>query len=597
MQNVIDRSMKKKTLFTLFCILLLLPLIYIVYKYVFPYNKALAASALSETEVQNGGPAPETDVVAYGINLGAAATEDPVSSMTVTKNIDITDQPNRLFVLATVERDTTSVTSVTFNGVDLTPLSGITGPQDSSSSPAERITTKVYYRLNPPVGNDQVLSITMSGKYAMFVAARFFNVDQANPFGDKVGKNLTSAVDPSVAIPSNSSQYILGVAATWTPDLTDATVVPSPGFSGYSAISYGGSSWPEGFLKQRIFVRPAETGAATSTTVSWNSSDISYYPYVSMVGIAINGASAAAPATGSIRNLNFAISNSMPWVQTYGLDLRVDEGFKNSQPASTTVDNNCGGGSYASGTITGSFDTPGIIFSGDLNADFNQGRASNKDWVAGSMSYPEVFRSTTPLKTSKQKLIDAANKAGIHIEERPDCGGGCNLNPYPRGFYHILGDMRIDQTTNFSNGNYVFVADGTITFAGSNKKVNVTNTPGNWATVIFSAGEDIIIESDYGTAAQCPAPVGQLQGIFSADNDIIVRGNNSNCASGADKMLNVEGSLIANAVRGNGSFQNNRDLCEDNSIPSITIKARADFILHTPGFMTKQNTISYEETQ
>jgi hypothetical protein len=57
-------------------------------------------------------------------------------------------------------------------------------------------------------------------------------------------------------------------------------------------------------------------------------------------------------------------------------------------------------------------------------------------------------------------------------------------------------------------------------------------------------------------------------------------------------MLNVDGVLIAI----NGSLQNQRDLCNDNtSFPSLTVKARPDFILNMPGFLTEQQTISHEE--
>lgn len=289
----------------------------------------------------------------------------------------------------------------------------------------------------------------------------------------------------------------------------------------------------------------------------------------------------------NVTNLNFAISDSMPWIQTYGLDLRVDNGFENRQPASTI----CGEGSFASGTIPGSFDTPGIIFSGDGSADFGQGFASIRDWKVGGGSWPEVFESTKPLRTSAQSLLGAAAKAGIAIQTLSSCSNNCNL-PAGVGFYHILGDWVSDKVETFNNGNHVFVSDGTITFTGNNKKINV----GNNATVIFSAKQDIIIDPSYGAAADCsPLPVSQLQGIFSADRNIIVEGNND-CVVGADKMLNIEGSLIVNAARDGGVFDNNRDLCGGNSRwPSITIKARPDFILHTPGFMTEQNTISHEE--
>ncbi len=302
-------------------------------------------------------------------------------------------------------------------------------------------------------------------------------------------------------------------------------------------------------------------------------------------------------AGDNVIDLNFAISNSMSWIQTYGLDLRVDDGFDNPIPA--TADVACGGGPYASGT-TGSFTSPGIIFSGDGSAAFGLGFASSTDWRVGGGSWPEVFESTKPLKTSTLSLLAAAAKAGIDPTELESLGAwcnnpstGCNLNPLGRGFYHTSGDIEIDQNANFNNGNYVIVSDGTI-------RITKEITVAAGSTVIFSA-RDIIIDSSIGTAPACPVPAspvpgGQLQGIFSADRDIIIEGNNGVCTAGADIMLNIDGALIANAAQLSGSFQNNRDLCADNvSYPSITIKARPDFILNSPGFLSQQNVISREE--
>lgn len=304
-------------------------------------------------------------------------------------------------------------------------------------------------------------------------------------------------------------------------------------------------------------------------------------------GCNVDMTTGASCSGGNIINLNFAVTDSMPWIQTYGLDLRVDDGFYNFQPASSV----CGGGSYASGTDS-SFTSPGIVFSGDGSSDFGQGFSSSRNWVVGGMSYPEVFQGATPLKTSAQNLLAAAAKAGITVNDLGDCSGGCNLNPLQKGFYHTSGNMKIDQNTNFNNGNYVFVSDGTITITNGSK-INVLPS----ATVIFSA-QNIIIDKTIGAAANvCPVPAGQIQGIFSADEDITVEGNHGNCVAGKDNMLNMEGTFIANATRQGGKFNNYRDLCEDNAaIPSLTIKARPDFILNAPGFLSQQNNISHEET-
>lgn len=301
----------------------------------------------------------------------------------------------------------------------------------------------------------------------------------------------------------------------------------------------------------------------------------------------------ASCTAGNVDNLNFAVSNSMPWWQTYGLDVRRENSFNN--PIPVAPDPVCEGGPYASGTIDGFFDSPGIIFSGAGSPGFGRGRASKKDWVVGG-GYPELFDDALPLKTSTGSLIKAAAKAGI--EEKPFNCNGCNL-PSGSGFYHTGSDMILDKSETFTGGNHIFISDGTITFAGD-KKIKAQNG----ATVIFSAKEDIIIESDKGISAKCPVPEGQIHGILSADRNIIVKpkrpgidGKNDCSFEEEDNMLNVEGTLIANAARKGGIFDNRRDLCGGNpKWPTITIKARPDFILNVPGFITEQNIISHEET-
>jgi hypothetical protein len=305
------------------------------------------------------------------------------------------------------------------------------------------------------------------------------------------------------------------------------------------------------------------------------------------------------PTTGGrcvpngIEDLNFSISDSWPWVQTYGLDQRNDNGISNRLPAATS----CGGGSFASGT-TATFTSPGIIFSGDGSSDFGQGAPSSTNRVVGGISYPEVYRDNKPLITSTNSLQAAAAKAGTPVTPLDSFGpcrnpaSSCNLQGLQRGFYHTSGDIRIDRSANFNNGNYVIVADGTITITNS---ASISVTQGS--TAIFSAGGDIVIDPSIRAAANtCPAPAGQLQGIFSADRDIIMQGNNGDCTLPADRMLNIDGVLIANAGRGGGRLQNQRDLCAANrSYPYLTVTARPDFILNAPGILLKQHGISYEE--
>lgn len=296
----------------------------------------------------------------------------------------------------------------------------------------------------------------------------------------------------------------------------------------------------------------------------------------------------------NIINLNFAISNSVPWIQSYGLDSRFDNGITNFVPPGTA----CGGGAYASGTEN-SFKTPGVIFSGDSSSDFGQGRASDKNWVVGGMSYPEVFKNNSTLKTSTKNLLASATKTGIYptaLETAVpgnQCGNPanrCNLQSLKKGFYRTTGDLDLSHPVNFGSGNYVIIADGTISISK-----NITVSPG--ATLLLAAGHDIIIDPSVSAPANtCPVPAGQIQGIYSADHNIIIEGNNGDCLKKADTMINIDGAFIVNAAKSGGTFQNKRDLCGDNrKYPSLTVKTRPDFILNTPGILTTQQVISHEE--
>lgn len=47
----------------------------------------------------------------------------------------------------------------------------------------------------------------------------------------------------------------------------------------------------------------------------------------------VDRTSGATCSDGSVNNLNFAISNSIPWMQSYGLSMRIDNGFDDVIPA------------------------------------------------------------------------------------------------------------------------------------------------------------------------------------------------------------------------------------------------------------------------
>ena len=199
------------------------------------------------------------------------------------------------------------------------------------------------------------------------------------------------------------------------------------------------------------------------------------------------------------------------------------------------------------------------------------------------------------MRTSYQYLLTLATKNGVPITDLstlPTCRSlnNCTLPAnLPDGIYQANGDLTLNAYTFPSGKNYVFLIGGDLTILG-----NII-TP-NGSTALFSASGNISIDKGVKAATDsCPPPSGQLQGMFIADKNFTIEGNND-CATGQDYMLNIEGAIVVNAARGGGAFQNQRDLCGDNpSYPAVTIKARPDFFLNAPTFLMQQSTISHEE--
>jgi hypothetical protein len=298
----------------------------------------------------------------------------------------------------------------------------------------------------------------------------------------------------------------------------------------------------------------------------------------------------ASCSNGNITNLNFAITNSLPWVQLIDLDARVDTGFTSNIPASPNPQ--CGGSAI---TQDASATTPGTVFTGDTRANFGQGQASSTNWVVGGTTYPEVFTTApTSLKTSYNYLLTLATKNGLPITDLSTLSScthldGCTLPAnLPNGIYQAKGDVTLNAYTFPSNKSYVFLINGTLTVIGP---ITVPVS----STAFFSAAGDITIDkSVHAVADTCPPPAGQLQGIYSADKDIIIQGNND-CATGQDYMLNVEGNLVVNAARTGGQLLAQRDLCGDNAYyPQLTIRPRPDFLFNLPNFLLQQTTTSQE---
>lgn len=285
---------------------------------------------------------------------------------------------------------------------------------------------------------------------------------------------------------------------------------------------------------------------------------------------------------GNITDLNFAITNSIPWLQTYGLDTRFDNGFTSDIPQAPTCP------AYATNRST-STTTPGIIFSGDASSSFGQGDPSTTNWLAGGTNFSEVFSPSSVSPTSYDSLLTKASRTGITITDLPCTLSNCNIPPnLASGVYRANGNVSLNAHNFNANRQFVFLINGSLTITGP---ITVQN-----GSVVFSARDNITVNRTVGAAANtCPIPDGQIQGLFSADNNIVIDGEN-NCTTSPDRMLNVEGALVVNASGTGGSFSNERDLCGANpTTPSFTVTERLDLLLNAPPLLLKQATFFYED--
>lgn len=403
-------------------------------------------------------------------------------------------------------------------------------------------------------------SLTWGTSYS--VSGNVYNDTNKNRLKENSENNYNGPITISAA---NSSGGNAGTVTTNNGTFTVSGLNP-----GTYTVSY--SSLPNGYS----MVYP-QTGPPPSFQFT-----------VGPLGCSTNGALGASCNNGSITNLNFGITNSIPWIQAYDMDMRFDNGYSNSIPAAPQ---------YPAYGIAQSLmaANPGILFSGDGTANFGQGQASSTNWVVGGTIYPEVFNNTnTPrLQTAYQSLLERATRGNItpsNLTTFPGCTNlaNCTLPPdLPNGIYRANGNLTLNAFTASTARNYIFLINGNLTING-----NIVIPNGSVA--LFAAAQNIVIPTTIGVPATFPLPSAQIQGFYSAGEDFIIQGNN-NCLSGADRMLNAAGAIIVNANGQGGTFTNQRDLCGDNPrYPTFTIQTRPDFILNSPSFLMKQQ-VSYQE--
>lgn len=343
-------------------------------------------------------------------------------------------------------------------------------------------------------------------------------------------------------------------------------------------------------------------------------------------GSGLNGCAPVAQevtcdSVGNAQNLNFGISNSIPWIQGVSADIRW-EGYQNY---------NIPTGKFAElqGPDGPSFEAPGILFTGFTTPDFCQGGQGNNcpnqgdqnrgssPWVVGGNPYVEYYAYT-------QRTIYGNRVASnyLSILTDPDCTSAngtvtCNtLNNLPHGIYIASGNLVITGATQFGTSplkTSLISITGTITIQGT-----IQVALGSY--LAMTSANDMIIDKSIGSNPANPQPtckppttVGSvsgpngctLEGIYLIGGNIILQGystsTTSNCAltplPSIDNVLYFSGSLFANTKFNGATFQNNRDLCQyDQQLPTIQLSYRPDFVLNTPLILKSSTNITQELT-
>lgn len=325
-----------------------------------------------------------------------------------------------------------------------------------------------------------------------------------------------------------------------------------------------------------------------------------------------------------IINLNFGITQILPWFQCIGADCRKDDltgGFTDPIPTNneSTVCVANYPSSYAS--VPGPMsNTPGIIFTGSTGPNLGQGMASdpspnNWNWQVGGSTYSEVFRPVRNgvIRTSYSYVYTTLKQGGITptILSTTECGvfgiTNCTLSPTLSNGVYISGNTYPSNLTLAGTGTpatYTFPADKDYVFlVNGDLTINTRIIVPVGSTATFIVKGDIKISKDVGDIARTicdPTIAGHpgchIEGFYSTDKSFIANGNSpSGCPASPDRRLNVSGGIVVNAGLTNGILEYNRDLCDDSLIcPSLSIVERPDMVLNAPEIL-KHSTYVWQE--
>lgn len=285
-------------------------------------------------------------------------------------------------------------------------------------------------------------------------------------------------------------------------------------------------------------------------------------------------------------DITIILKTTQPWFQTEIGSVR-QQTIQNRVPAGERPTT-----SINSGTASVFYSTTGSSLFGSasdiwrVDNEYDQVGASNRE---GNASY-SFYK-----KRQEQS-------AAVNLTPLPGCSpsGNCtfiaslsSLNN--QTFYYVDGDLTFNPSgpANRSINNdhkIIILAKGNITI---NSDVRVATGK---SLLIFAAKGDVTIGTNVGEVNPSSTNP-NLQAIITAENDILIP-SIANCPATADRRLNIEGTLVANADNpfgvesAGGRLINDRTLCTaDATNPSLFVKSRLSFITALTDFYKVSNSM------
>lgn len=453
--------------------------------------------------------------------------------------------------------------------VNLTVPTGYTA---STTNPAT-VTYSNWVRRNPQVSESQTVNFGIFGPPPPVVGSP---TPTSAPTFNVTGTVFVDNNKDAIYDKSSESPYSGSINVT----SSDGTIATYPSQGNYAFALTAGTYTISYAMAQGY--QPTEPGNGPPQTFN-----ITVGP-----GCTVGGSKNAVCTANNISDLDFGITNSVPWIQSTGSDIRIDSGINNQIPAGASC------GPVASKDGNGG--TPGIIYSGNGSATFGGGTANSKNWVVGGLSFPEPFTPVSPnvIRTSYSYVSSILAQNGT----TPTTIDATMFNSSLKsGVYKTNGDLNLTGSGFTVSGNKQIVV-----LVNGNLTVSEDLLVNNGSTLFFTVAKDITVSSNVGVSANtvCTVPTTadgtstgcNLEGYYSADGSFVLQGSNT-CPT-PDSRLNVAGAIVVNAALSTttpGSLINNRDLCAgDAQCPVFSITERPDFILNSPFIILNSRRVFQE---